>query len=525
MSVDIAELADARRELQLLRRQKQLRDKNGLAFYEPHHKQELFHKAPFRRRYLRTGNRFGKSDCGAAEDCAWALGERVWFSKDDPGRYQGIPKRPTKGLIIAQDWDKTNEIFTSMEAGERRGKIFRFLPASVIKKVSRNHSGNVDKITVESIHGGDSIIYFDTVKAFKQNPMGAESSDWDWIHVDEPCPIDMWRAVSRGLVDRDGWAWFTCTPLTEMWINDYFIPSSRTRDLFDEPETFDYKWVITGSMHDNPHLTPAAIKIFEEELTAEERTCRISGIPMAMSGLIYKNFDRERHVLMEPPVGWEDWTEVPDDWSIRISIDPHPRTPHAVLFAATSPSDITVFFAELFKPGLISNLCDTIKEILAGRQLAQAICDPIAWIPNPATGLTMADQFYQNGIPIVKASKELEYGILKTQEALSRDDFLYFNCNLRETLWEFDRYMWKDDKEKPEDKDDHLMECLYRLVLGGLKHVDMSQVDRKSIKPMDVDRHAKTVLPPVRRSLQDWNPTARRGGLTINQYKTRRYPK
>ena len=55
------------------------------------------------------------------------------------------------------------------------------------------------------------------------NPMGLESSQWDWIHVDEPIPEAMWNAVSRGLMDTGGSAWFTCTPIAEQWINLKFI--------------------------------------------------------------------------------------------------------------------------------------------------------------------------------------------------------------------------------------------------------------------------------------------------------------
>ena len=58
----------------------------GLPFYKPHPKQEKFHRAgEFKRRYVRTGNRFGKSDMGAAEDCSWALGYRPFFSEGDEG--------------------------------------------------------------------------------------------------------------------------------------------------------------------------------------------------------------------------------------------------------------------------------------------------------------------------------------------------------------------------------------------------------------------------------------------------------
>jgi hypothetical protein len=38
---------------------------------------------------------------------------------------------------------------------------------------------------------------------------GSESSDWDFLHIDEPCPRDMYVANARGLIDRGGSDWFT----------------------------------------------------------------------------------------------------------------------------------------------------------------------------------------------------------------------------------------------------------------------------------------------------------------------------
>jgi len=34
--------------------------------------------------------------------------------------------------------------------------------------------------------------------------MGSESSDFDFVHVDEPCPEPMYKAAARGLIDRNG---------------------------------------------------------------------------------------------------------------------------------------------------------------------------------------------------------------------------------------------------------------------------------------------------------------------------------
>ena len=49
--------------LRLAEQQEKGASENGLAYYRPHDKQSKFHSlAEFTFRYLRTGNRFGKSD-------------------------------------------------------------------------------------------------------------------------------------------------------------------------------------------------------------------------------------------------------------------------------------------------------------------------------------------------------------------------------------------------------------------------------------------------------------------------------
>src|SRR5216683_5469232 len=62
-----------RQEVHVLQRITELRRENELSFYRPHSKQEKFHLNDARYRYARTGNRFGKSEMGAAEDVAFAL--------------------------------------------------------------------------------------------------------------------------------------------------------------------------------------------------------------------------------------------------------------------------------------------------------------------------------------------------------------------------------------------------------------------------------------------------------------------
>ena len=487
-----------------LQRLAELKAANGLAFYQPHPKQDEFHANGDKpRRYVRTGNRWGKSTAGVAEDLAWLIGERIWYPEGDPRRTVGIPQRSVKGVLIVQDWDKAEEIFTSQEKGAGMGKIFQLMPAASFIGVDKSQSGHICKVMVHSKWGGISTLYIDTVKSYKQNPQGHESSDWDFVHVDEPLPEGMWYAYARGLVDRKGSAWFMCTPLTEQWINDYFIPRALSRNDFDEGQTFhDEKkknfWVMTGKSSDNPSITKESISDFSRDVSATELEARLNGKPRQHTGVIYQEFDPDVHVYRGVPFGWRSHTTPPKDWTIRAAIDPHPKIPMAVLFAATGPLGHTYFFTEIFLKLYVKELCETFWSRLSyfegerkfRYEPHQVLCDPLAWTPNPVTGRTMADAFFDGEIPIQPASKALSDGILRTGEFLRRRDadgnaMMFFSPDLSETLFEFDRYCWDEKKEKPQANcPDHMMENLYRLCMTGLDYVD-PLVTYKVIKPLE----------------------------------------
>lgn len=506
-----------------------LKEENGILFYEPHPKQDRFHRKGAKlRRYVRTGNRFGKSTMGAAEDVAWALGYRPWYPEGDPARYEGIPRRSVKLLVICQDWDKVNEIFTNMEPGANQGKIFKLLPKDkIVGTPAKSKNGVVCLIKVKSTWGGTSAIYFDTVKSYMANPMGQESSDWDAIHVDEPCPQDMWNANSRGLVDRDGAAWFTCTPLSQMWINDMFVPRSRMREVLGDQEidNGDY-WMITGEMSDNPTLTPRAIEMFLSQLSPNERQCREKGLPLSLSGLIYKQFDYSSHVYDAPPLGWKQMWVPPPNYTIRMAVDPHPETPHAVLCAATSPTQEVFFFAEIFEQVMASVLAEKIQDILYAHdseqeyyELAEAWMDPAGFIESPTDGSSMATEFDKHGIYCNRAVRDLARGIIVAQQGLGRmltlpsgrkTPWLKFGQHLTRTLYEFDHYEWDSKKEnKPIDKDDHMMENFYRLVVHGLHYIppDKTGANKLIVKKRD---YAHMSVPKVTKGPAPLNSRPRR---------------
>jgi len=484
---DVDVLLLKRRQAELLSRKLELVKANGLAYYRPHPGQDAFHRAGarVRKRYVRTGNRWGKSTAGCAEDLSWLLNERPFYPESDPARRGGIPQRPNKLLTVTTDWEKVAEIWTDPS----EGKVWKMMPSGFVKKCHRNSMGVIDKI--DCVNG--SMWRFESVKGFKYDAQGAESSDWDGIHYDEPLPEKMRKALARGLIDRGGSEWFTLTPLTEFWINDYFFPD----DTGGKPR-LDV-WTTTGTTYDNVYISEANIASYESDLTDDERQCRINGIPLELAGLVYKEFKWDQHVLKDPPPGWASWNDPPDDWTVYFAIDPHPRTPHAVLFCAVGPTGSHYYFADIFEHCTISALSTRIKQHtlakrpggLKLRNVGWAKVDPIADIHDPITDTNMIFEFERNGIFVEKATKALDHGILRVKEQLKTPGAIYFSPSCARTLWEIQRYCWDPEKERPIDANDHMMENLYRLELSDMVWLDPSwknvRIDELSITRPELD--------------------------------------
>lgn len=470
-----------KRKLELSKRLLNSAKQFGLAFYRPSVKQDSFHRAGVtcKRRMVRAGNRFGKSTCGVAEDCAWLLHERPWYPENDAARKGGIPQHPIKLLTITTDWDKVDEIFTG-QRGEG-GKVWKYLPTGALAEghpCRKNHSGVID--TIELRDG--SLWRFDTVKAFMSNPQGSESSDWDAIHIDEPCPKDMWKAAARGLVDRGGSQWFTLTPLTEFWINDEFFPEDTGGKIRDDV------WAIQAGMDDNPYLSEEGKKDYLKTLSEGELECRRDGLPLHLSGLIYKQFSWDKHVLKKVPSGWASYEQPPRDYSYYYNVDPHPQTPHAVLFCAVAPNGHRFYFTDLFRHCSVAVLCGNVLEKLDGRRTIEARIDPLAYINDPITETNMAEEFWRCGCYVEKATKALAQGILRVQGELGKEPSpVSFTPACARTLWEMQRYCWDEKENKPIDKDDHMMENLYRMELQDMRYVEPTE-DRNPVDELVIDR-------------------------------------
>jgi len=294
-------------------------------------------------------------------------------------------------------------------------------------------------------------------------------------------------------MDRDGQSYFTLTPLREPWIYDMFFGDEDARMLVEKGAAHLYKndyWSVTGSIWDNPYLTDVSIMRYLNELSDEdERECREKGIPLQFAGLIYKEFEVAVHVLRSLPDGWEDFDKPPGHWPVYLQLDPHPQTPCAALLTTVGPSGRKYTFNELWTKGVAESVVKDILDLVGFRNLVNPQCDPSAFNSDELSGTCWADDFGKYGLWFSKAPKELSRGIMAVKAAL-KDRLTdgtpswMFSPYLRRFLWEIKRWNWNKEN-KPTDKNDHTMECLYRTVLSNPVYVER-EANEKSVEDLAI---------------------------------------
>ena len=430
-----------------------------IRYWKPHPKQEEFIRSKARTRLVLGGNRSGKSEGGTIEDVSHALGYRPYLDPSDPDYKVDVPI-PNKGRICGEDY--RNHIGNVIIP-----KLKTWIPKHELTSIKRNPQG----VEILFVFKNGSTIELMT---YEQDSEKFEGSDNDWVHFDEPPPRDIYIAATRGLIDRMGKCWFTMTPLKEAWIKNEIWDKQNEPDSDTDGFIFD--------INDNVGfgLTEKAIARYAKSLTAEEKEARLRGKFLHLSGLIYKEFVYSKHAVKP--------FDIPKDWPIYVAIDPHPRTPHAVMFMAVDPNGTKYVFDEIFRACLISDLSAFIRAKLGDRRPKTVLIDPSSSAPNPVTGVTIQVEFSKHQIYTIPGSKDLSAGIQRVKQALTPPmegaaPELYVFNTCKETISEFSNYMWdewrgrerqkRDPKNKPRDKDDHMMENLYRLLLHNPRYASL----------------------------------------------------
>lgn len=435
---------------------------NRLDYYQKpcsHAKQLDFHSCRLRNRWLFGGNRTGKTVGGAVE--------AVWHARGNHP-YRKITT-PTRGWVVSL----TNEVQRDVAQKE----ILRWLNPAWIKdihvragKKDDPENAIIDFIVVESIHGGNSIIGF---KSCDQGRAKFQGTSQHWIWFDEEPPKDVYDECKMRVIDTRGDIWGTMTPLMGLtWVYDTIY----LNEIGDAQVRY---WVMEWA--DNPYLSTEEISALESTMSEDDREARQYGRFVAMSGLVYKEFREDTHVV--------DPFDIPAHWQADISIDPGFTNPLSCHFYAVDGDGNIYVVAEHYQAertveehsraiwGMAEGL-GWKSERIGDVERLRALIDPAATQKTLAAERSVLELFADQNIICNLANNSVWTGIQRVKEYLKlrpneQTDvwpkgkpklFIFRTCT--HMIAEFKSYRWaeptekKNPDEKPIKKRDHAMDDL-----------------------------------------------------------------
>ncbi len=281
-----------------------------------------------------------------------------------------------------------------------------------------------------------------------------------------------WQEVIRPtLTDRKGEALFISTP---KGFNHFY-------DLFNlQEEDSDFK-SFHFSSYDNSHLPAEEIDKAKMELSPDRFAQEYMADFKKTEGLVYKEFEREKHVF----------TQIPDGTRIveRIAgTDFGFTNPCAIPDIYVDSSDCWWVMDEFYETGRTDK---QVAEYAAAKNFDMLYPDPEA--PAAITEMRRAGV---NVRDVVKGNDSIKNGIDAVKDRL-RANKLKINASCKNTITEFETYSYPDRKpghneeEKPIDENNHMMDAIRYPVMMRAKrnahaavHYSPSSMPRNNITPI-----------------------------------------
>lgn len=431
------------------------------------------------------GNRSGKTEEGAAMTVAWALGKD--FFKDEPGwewvQHLPIPEPPNNIWIVGLDFGVLKNVIWQEKLRQGRGH------SPLLPK---------DKAVVREVKDGDLQIFFanGSVITGKSADSGREkfqSASVDLIWIDEECDVAIFDECYQRTVDCGGKILLTLTPLTDIssgakvpWVFDLY------EDMKHGQKDVQF---VQLSVLENPYVPDEEkVKLLEKWAGHPEERARLYGEFVKRSGLVYPEWDRNKHVV--------DAFRVPQEWPRLVSIDPAATGTTAVLWAAVAPNNDIFLYREYYERDLV--VSEHAKNILArngGDKIDIWYIDP-TWARqrNAETHKTGLQLYRESRLPVRAPDLDEDYGLLASREYInatldgnSRHPKVFVlkgRCPNFE--YEIEHYVWDTygkgeskglSKEKPRKRNDHLMNAFQYLCATkpkGVRHSTPQSVDRRA---------------------------------------------
>jgi phage terminase large subunit len=357
-----------------------------------------------RFRVLNCGRRFGKTSLAIEEIKGKALG------------------KPCRIAYIAPTYQQARDI--AWEQLKRE-----LLPI----KVSINESRL--EIRVRTMRGGESIIILRGWESIET----LRGQSFDFIVIDEVAMMrNFWlqwtEVISPTLTDRKGEALFISTP---RGFNHFY-------DLYNTQETDPDFRSFHFTSYDNPYIPKEEVDRQKAALPEESFAQEFLADFRKQQGLVYKEFDRTRHI----------YTELPKDTIIIetiTGIDWGFIHPAAVINIDRDRADNLWISSEFVE----SHRTDAeVAEYAAALHRN-------AYYPDPESA-NANEELRRRGAnvrPVVKGKDSEKHGIDMVRELLKANK-LHVHRSCKNLIGEFETHAYKDGSDEPEDTGEDALDAL-----------------------------------------------------------------
>lgn len=366
----------------------------NLTRYEPHKKQDAFHKSQEKGRLYIGGNRAGKTIANVLE-CI------MWITKTHPHRK--MPKEPVRGRLTGVDFKNgLDKIILPL--------FKQWLPEKYL--IDNDWDASYDKEHYTLTLKNKSFIEF---MSYEQDLDKFAGTSRHFVSFDEEPPKTIYNECLARLIDVDGDWWVSMTPVDGMtWVYD---------DIFEpwesNPLTCGYA-VVQADMLDNPHISPEAAERYLSKLDPKERAAREHGHFVQLGGRVFKKFDKDIH-----RVNFD--FKVTPEMRVYTSIDIGWAHPTAWLWHAVEPNGHITTFHEMVESFV--TIEEWAKRVLLferehGIEIYLRTGDPALKQTRSNTGTSDITEYAKNGIylAVEGVPRSVDIGLVKIEQYMQRDD-------------------------------------------------------------------------------------------------------
>lgn len=355
--------------------------------------------------------------------------------------------------------------------------LWQFLPRSMfpgtINYNPRSGFGNIQtlQLTLPDERGKIEVWFRTEDSDLKVFESARLNGVW-WTEATREAVFD---ALQPRLVARGGWLLMDYVP-NQAW--------HKFRLRLNPEEVYHQ----TFCMADNAHnLSRGAVQRMLRTLTQDEAAVRVYGKERAAFGVVYREFDPEKHVVDPFPI--------PPSWPRWRAADYGYRNPSAFLWAAVSPigwttpwgerlsEEVLWFYRELYeRERTVPQLAVMVNELSAGEsyETEGVIIDPAVFAITQANGTSIGDEFRRAGLAVLPGLRTSALGehasVSRVRRWFEAGKIRFFrtcaNAIREHQSW---RYKENRDGEVPgneafEDKNNHTCDATRYLVMANPSH-------------------------------------------------------